>query len=1345
MSKFIVCILSISIISSSFMLTNNAAYGYVENKEINITINDVIEIHNVEELENAINTAKDGDLIKIYPGAYEINSLEINNNSQIIIQGCDKDGNPVKDANNGPYIYGEINIKNQDNLNISGLKARNLNINNSSNINIKDCIINNYLKLNGSVNDTVIESTKANENVMISGVTNVLFKDFYGYSVNVGVSQAIKFDSSKVSNLYLGTTSYGTGTKNTIIENSTIYALKMGYDGRAEDTNINSSIIGEVYVGYDKGEVKNTILENSQINNGVSIGYKGISEDTIIRNCSIKGKLNIGTYSGIARNTYIDFNEYEIGSNSEHKGIFLGNSGGIAEQTTIVSTEDDVRINGGVNLDVANDTLIIGDNINYRKTDNTSKLIKLSEFKEPADSLNGIGYKGARIEVTSEEKVFLDEELKEDGQFTLDLNSPINDNSSVYINIFDIDGNVLNKAELIADVRLAIPISTKEELNAIRDNLYKDYYLTKDIVFAESDFKEGGAFYNNGLGWNPIGNIDKTFKGSFDGKGYEIKGLNVSNTEYAGLFGYNEGKIKNLGIVNGSFKAESNSKAYAGGVSAYNKGIIENCYNSSTISAKATGGMAYDYAGGIAGNNFGGSIYNSYNTGKIITESSSYWTYIGGIAGDNRGNITGCYNIGDIEAKKITKSSSAYIYVGGISGGNYSGGTINKSYNKGEIKGDCETINYPEVKAGGIAGSNISTIGNSYNIGNIEASSKGEMKRAYTGGIAGSNRIKIYNCYTLGSIKNNGQNITDRIAGHLEYDSSNSIESSYCISENLSIEDFLNKETYKGFDFDNIWTMDGNEDYLYPELQGVNMIFEKAFTDIEIANLPEKLTYAEGEEFDSKGLVVMAKYNNGFKEEIEDYEINGYDSNIGTKTITITCKDKIAQFEVKVNPKMQVINSIPKITAEDIHIKEGDEFDPLVNVSAYDEEDGDLTHNIEILNNNVDTENEGDYTVTYKVQDSQGASVTKNISVIVRSNNKPEIVNVYDQIIEHNSEFDPMENVSAYDNEDGNINDKIQVEGFVDTQNPGGYKLIYSVTDSDGNKAEVECLITVKEAPNKVPTISANDKTIDFGDEFNPLDGITANDEEDGDLTDKIEVIYNDVNIMIAGTYKVEYSVVDSKGSSSIKTVYITVKESLSGWQEKDGKWYYYNSEGLKQKGWLDLKGTWYYLRNDGEMATGWERVGSKWYYLNDSGIMQKGWLDLKGTWYYLRNDGEMATGWERVGSKWYYLNDSGIMQKGWLDLKGTWYYLKSNGEMVNGWEKVGSKWYYFNNSGVMQKDWLNLSGTWYYLRSNGEMATGWEKVGGNWYYLYESGKMATNTTIDGWRIDSNGVGTPIR
>ena len=80
---------------------------------------------------------------------------------------------------------------------------------------------------------------------------------------------------------------------------------------------------------------------------------------------------------------------------------------------------------------------------------------------------------------------------------------------------------------------------------------------------------------------------------------------------------------------------------------------------------------------------------------------------------------------------------------------------------------------------------------------------------------------------------------------------------------------------------------------------------------------------------------------------------------------------------------MSSINHVPVIYANDTTIKLGDAFNPLSIVTAYDEEDKDLTQSVEVVKNNVDTKKEGKYTVTYRVKDKNGATATKTITVTV--------------------------------------------------------------------------------------------------------------------------------------------------------------------------------------------------------------------------------------------------------------------------------------------------------------------------------------------------------------------------
>ena len=84
-------------------------------------------------------------------------------------------------------------------------------------------------------------------------------------------------------------------------------------------------------------------------------------------------------------------------------------------------------------------------------------------------------------------------------------------------------------------------------------------------------------------------------------------------------------------------------------------------------------------------------------------------------------------------------------------------------------------------------------------------------------------------------------------------------------------------------------------------------------------------------------------------------------------------------------PELETKNNAPVINVTDSLIYVGDEFDALSGATsgiATDKEDGDLTSKIEVVGN-VDTTKAGNYTVTYKVTDSEGANTTKTITVTV--------------------------------------------------------------------------------------------------------------------------------------------------------------------------------------------------------------------------------------------------------------------------------------------------------------------------------------------------------------------------
>lgn len=79
--------------------------------------------------------------------------------------------------------------------------------------------------------------------------------------------------------------------------------------------------------------------------------------------------------------------------------------------------------------------------------------------------------------------------------------------------------------------------------------------------------------------------------------------------------------------------------------------------------------------------------------------------------------------------------------------------------------------------------------------------------------------------------------------------------------------------------------------------------------------------------------------------------------------------------------------------------------------------------------------------------------------------------------------FDPLAGVTATDNTDGDVTDRIQVVGSVDTSKPGSYALTYVVADTNGNQVVAPRVVTVV-APvddRTVTTVAVGNVTADFG------------------------------------------------------------------------------------------------------------------------------------------------------------------------------------------------------------------------------------------------------------------------
>lgn len=150
------------------------------------------------------------------------------------------------------------------------------------------------------------------------------------------------------------------------------------------------------------------------------------------------------------------------------------------------------------------------------------------------------------------------------------------------------------------------------------------------------------------------------------------------------------------------------------------------------------------------------------------------------------------------------------------------------------------------------------------------------------------------------------------------------------------------------------------------------------------------------------------------------------------KTYNLECsfkddfKDKQSEILFSVNLYKDIYvhkNCKPNIKASDKTIKINDSFNPLIGVSAYDYEDKDITRNIKVVKNDVNTKKAGNYQVVYEVADSSNQKDTKTINVKVENiknkNNKKENI----IIGLNNKDNDKKDNNKNQYNDDKNTKD----------------------------------------------------------------------------------------------------------------------------------------------------------------------------------------------------------------------------------------------------------------------------------------------------------------------------------
>ncbi|MBR4303770.1 MAG: Ig-like domain-containing protein [Clostridia bacterium] len=294
----------------------------------------------------------------------------------------------------------------------------------------------------------------------------------------------------------------------------------------------------------------------------------------------------------------------------------------------------------------------------------------------------------------------------------------------------------------------------------------------------------GWSYYSISGGTNESAVLGKNYVGGVCGVNFgnitESRSTNtILGISYtAGVCGYS---LPNAKITNSYNTGKVSGTGYIGGVCGMTYASVSDCYNTAQISG-------YKNVGGVTG--AGRDITESYNVGAVSGSSN-----IGGICGENYSSLVSvCYNLGTV---------SGVEYTGGISGYNYS--IIMDCYNAGQIIGT--------TLAGGICGRNAGgVVSTCYSASSVEA-------QYFAGALIGSNSpdgVVQYNYYlaetAIDGSKTVQKGIGSGAAGQYCDDTAGQTTA-------LTVAKMKLADSFTGFDFDTVWTIKGNETYLYPELR----------------------------------------------------------------------------------------------------------------------------------------------------------------------------------------------------------------------------------------------------------------------------------------------------------------------------------------------------------------------------------------------------------------------------------------------------------------------------------------------------------------------------------------------
>lgn len=233
------------------------------------------------------------------------------------------------------------------------------------------------------------------------------------------------------------------------------------------------------------------------------------------------------------------------------------------------------------------------------------------------------------------------------------------------------------------------------------------------------------------MSWTPIGpSWTSPFRGHFDGAGYTISGLNVTNARtYYGFFGcLDNATVEKLTLKGQVYCAEPYARV--GGLAGYAIGdvTIRNCGSAVNVSALARG---CEGVGGLVGGYEDGIEYkwedhkmvieNAYNAGNVVCTGTDANATIGGLVGGNKNcvQLENCYNAGTVYGPGV--QAAGLLGNAGWQTGDNCKPSMKGCYNAGKVVG-------AEGKAFGLYGKGTIALQDCY----VEAGTAADTKQGTT-------------------------------------------------------------------------------------------------------------------------------------------------------------------------------------------------------------------------------------------------------------------------------------------------------------------------------------------------------------------------------------------------------------------------------------------------------------------------------------------------------------------------------------------------------------------------------------------------------------------------------------